>query len=355
MNCLFFWSKDLSFPPTDSVNPYGPLFARAMAQHGIHLHPGPYALTRDWLEAKRSDFDLLHVNGLHPVYLAADLETALERATGLVDALRFARAIGYRIVWTLHNLYPHERPYPDIDHMVQMAAFDIVHHVVAHCAYGAERALALFHPAKRPHVIPHGNYIDAYPNTVTRQEARARLGLADNAFVYLYFGAARPYKGIERLIETFRSIAGSEDHLLIAGSTWLVPEYGVSIQASISQEDRITAVLPGFIPSKDCQLYFNAADVVVLPYADVLTSGTVLMAFTFSRPVVVPALGCLPEYVDASTGLLFDQTEDDGLAEALTQARTLDLKPMERAARTQAERLNWESIAEQFAALYREG
>ncbi|MEZ4597387.1 MAG: glycosyltransferase [Chloroflexota bacterium] len=54
------------------------------------------------------------------------------------------------------------------------------------------------------------------------------------------------------------------------------------------------ALLPGNVPDDRMQVFLRAADVMVLPYRDVLTSGSAILAMTFGLPVVAPRIGCLP-------------------------------------------------------------
>ena len=65
------------------------------------------------------------------------------------------------------------------------------------------------------------------------------------------------------------------------------------------------------------QMYLRAADAVVLPYKDVLTSGSAILAMTFGQPVIAPAIGCLPESLGAEGTILYDPSTPDGLERAL--------------------------------------
>jgi glycosyltransferase involved in cell wall biosynthesis len=354
MRVLFFWTKAKTLSLADCLNPYGPLLAGAMEKIDIHFESADYAFERGWLEKKRRDFDVLHVNWLHPFYWSDDLGSSEKRLNHFVDNVYYARSLGYRIVWTLHNLYPHERPYPDLDQLARQAMCEVSDAVVAHCHYAADRARELFHLDDRLRVIPHGNYIDAYPNTISKEDAREELGLPPGAFVYLFFGHARPYKGIEGLIEAFRTIAGKEDRLVLAMNSGLFSEYGEKIERSVEDDPRIRSFTRSFFKTDDCQIYFNAADTVVLPFVDVLTSGSAILALSFGKPVVLPRLGCMPEVANDSMGEMFDPKGPDDLTKAMSDIRSRDLEAVSRAAYERAEALDWDGIARQFAELYQQ-
>ena len=58
-----------------------------------------------------------------------------------------------------------------------------------------------------------------------------------------------------------------------------------------------------FVPNDKVNLYFSAADVVVLPYKSATQSGVVPIAYHFNKPVVVTDVGGLSEIVnDGKTG-----------------------------------------------------
>ena len=69
----------------------------------------------------------------------------------------------------------------------------------------------------------------------------------------------------------------------------------------------------GAVPDDRMQVYLRAADAVVLPYRDVLTSGSAILAMTFGQPVIAPAIGCLPESLGSEGTILYDADAPDGL------------------------------------------
>jgi beta-1,4-mannosyltransferase len=353
MNVRFFWEAGDDFTLAHRGNPYGPLLAIAMAKLGHAFFPGNYDFTRKWLDASREDSDVLHINWLHHFYRAADLETSVRNLKRFTNNLQHAHSLGYQIVWTFHNLYPHERPFPEIDHDAQGMMCQVADEVIAHCQYAADRCSELFYRPDHLSVIPHGNYIDAYPSEVTKANARERLGIPSDARVYAFSGNARPYKGIDRLVDTFRQIAQPGEHLLLMMRHFpLNPQYALDYVELAKGSDNITAVSSDFFERSEFQNYMNAADVAVLPFVDVLTSGSAILALSFGLPVVLPQLGCLPELVNQDQGFLFDPSDPDGLRDALLATREADLQTMSTHALNRAKELDWDTIAASMANLY---
>lgn len=354
MNVRFFWEAGGDFSLAHRGNPYGPLLAHAMQARGITFSAGDYAFTKQWLDDVRATDEVLHINWLHHFYKADDLASSIRSLTRFTDNLQYAERLGFRIVWTFHNLYPHERPYPAIDHDAQIMMCQVADEVIAHCRYAADQCRDRFHRRGHLTVVPHGNYIDAYPNEISREAARRQLGLPPNARVYVFVGNARPYKGIDRLVETFRRIAAPDEHLLLMMRHFRFnPQYALDYVEMAQDAPNVTAVSSDFFERSEFQTYLNAADCAVLPFVDVLTSGSAILALSFGLPLILPRLGCLPELISANEGILFDPSDPQGLESALVAARTMDFEAMSASAMARARQLDWSDIAATVSDLYR--
>jgi glycosyltransferase involved in cell wall biosynthesis len=353
MNVRFFWEAGGDFTLAHRGNPYGPLMAIAMQKQGITFLPGDYDFKRKWLEEARESSQVLHFNWIHHFYKGDDLGSVVGNLKRFTDNLQFAKRLGFKIVWTFHNLYPHERRFPEIDHDVQIMMCQVADEVVVHCQYAADRCAELFYRLDHLTVVPHGNYIDAYPNDISKVEARERLGISPDACVYVFTGNARPYKGIDKLVEAFREMAEPRDHLVLMMRHFRFNlQYALDYVEMAKGSANITAVSSDFFERDEFQTYLKAADVAVLPFVDVLTSGSAILALSFGLPVILPRLGCLPELVTEKEALLFDPSEPDGLQAALETARTLNLDEMSKYALTRAKDLDWDPIAARISTLY---
>jgi glycosyltransferase involved in cell wall biosynthesis len=199
-------------------------------------------------------------------------------------------------------------------------------------------------PEGRVYVIPHGLY-DQYQK-ISRGDARRKLGL-DGDYVILSFGLIRPYKGIPNLIRAFgelpEDVAG-RSRLLIAGEIWEDREAVTQAMAGCKYRDRIRLV-DDYIPDDDIPLYFNAADVVALPYTRASQSGVAHIAMAFGRPIVVSKVGGLAESMADYSGTYFVPPGDatairDALLKLFAE-RPADFEPPKR---------GWEVIKEKYDA-----
>ena len=131
------------------------------------------------------------------------------------------------------------------------------------------------------------------------------------------------------------------------------PGYLESVRRLAAACPRVVVRTYARAPSEDIPLIMRAADTIVLPFVATTTSGTLMLALSWGRPVVAPALGCLPAMVDPAAGILYDPIVPDALGDALTAIRGCDPAAASRAALACARRCDWDRIAALTLAAYR--
>ncbi len=160
-------------------------------------------------------------------------------------------------------------------------------------------------PPEKIHVIPHGLY-DQYGELLDIKEARKSLSINDD-FVILSFGLIRKYKGTPYLISAFEQLPSDilkKSRLLIVGEIWEDRKELLDQIKASPFHDKITLV-DEYVPDEKVNLYFSAADVVVLPYLRASQSGIAHIAMSFGKPVVVSEVGGLKESMAKYEGTSF--------------------------------------------------
>src|SRR5258707_4145571 len=149
--------------------------------------------------------DILHFHWLHPYMIRHSSLATLLRSIRLIAELSFLKLAGQRIVWTVHNLKNHENHHVMIERWFTKRFASLASAVITHSQHARTETAAAFdiRDSNRIHVVPHGNYIGSYPNTVSVREARAQIGLAQDSFVFLFLGRIHPYKGVNELLGAF--------------------------------------------------------------------------------------------------------------------------------------------------------
>lgn len=331
-------------------NPYQTLLRDALAANEVSVVMLDGLPSSQWLRDNRDRVQILHYHWLSGLYMNRFL-TPLQ-IVRFINHFRSARALGFRTVWTAHNILPHRPVFPPLDKAIRRLMMKEADAVIAHCEFGRRELLARF-PRRGPvTVIAHGHHRDVYPDTISRVDARRRLGLAADKFVYLALGNITAYKGLDELIAVFKKTAGKDDTLIVAGRNR--NKRVVSQLTKAAGDDTRIRIRANYIPVEEMQVYFRSADVMVAPFKQVLTSSSVIAGLTFDLPQIVPALGCLPELVTPDAGIVYDPQDSSGLERALVNIKLRDQDPMRAAARDIIDGLNWDTIGHQTANVYRE-
>ena len=223
-----------------------------------------------WWRALLGRYDVLHVHW--PELLVRDRRriARLAKRRALDALLIRLRLLRVPIVWTAHNLEPHE-PGPPAE----------------------QRSLERFHRAVTLVIrLNPTTQVDGPQPVVTILHGHYRAQFAEYEHPptepgrLLYFGIIRPYKGVDRLLDAFRALADPDVSLRVVGH----PHAGQReiVEAATDVDPRITADLR-FVEDAQLAEEFGRSEVVVLPYRENMhNSGVVLVALSLDRPVLVP-------------------------------------------------------------------
>jgi glycosyltransferase involved in cell wall biosynthesis len=344
------------YPDYRKANLYQELLRRSLDPR-FTVHFAAIEDARTMLATNKLDRHLIfHLHWEDAVFTGIEAGAeAWSSARRMVEALERLVDEGGSLLWTIHNDRPHRNRFPDAYRELrrglgQLADLCVVHGPSAAAALVAADGL----PEDRLVVIPHGHYGDAYDFEQGERDAtRAKLQLPQHKRVFLLFGRLDSYKGITRLLEAFARL-DEDAHLVIAGHA-----VGDALQpledVSAGVRERIV-VRAGFVPETEVPSLFAAADVVVLPYEEIFTSGGLLLALSAARPVIAPDVPTLADVVrDGREGWLFTPRSTASLAAALSAACRIDAAGLARlgsAACRTAHAYPWSRSGRMTSALY---
>jgi glycosyltransferase involved in cell wall biosynthesis len=274
------------------------------------------------------------------------------------------RKLGKRFVYTAHDVLPHDAKIMSLEH-----AHWLYHQAEALFVHGESLKQLLtdrfdVDPAL-VHVIPHGNYnfISDVPGPWERRRARESFGLQEDDSVVLFFGLIRDYKGIDTLLEACRIVReqglrpGQRLKLLIAGRVywdhWNEGGYDRLIEDA-GLKDTVQLHLE-HIAMPDIARFFNAADVVAVPYKRGSQSGVLRLAYSFGKPAVATRVGSLSELPAADLTRFVPPEDPRAFADALRELLMdpVAARDLGRRARTYADtELSWDRIAATTRAVY---
>jgi len=260
------------------------------------------------------------------------------------------KKLGFVIVWTVHNVMPHE---PQTSNDRKTAAFlaSEADAKIVHSSYTIEQMKELYFDTERAAVIPHGNYIDVYPRNMSRADARKRLQISSDKKVILFFGNIRSYKGVDDLLDAYRRTGNAKTCLVIAGSC---DDSKLRRRIIESQSTMNIIFYDGRVRDEDVEVYFNACDLVCLPFKSITTSGSALLALSYGKPLVAPSQGSLLD-MPKDVGYFYDPHAKNALEVALAMAlKDKELAKRCRKAFAYAQTLSWDRIALETYELYQE-
>jgi len=335
-----------SLPPPIAANPYQRLLYEQLERHGLPLEPVE-RLRATWLWSARRRGGRLHFHWPQPYYHDERLRGAASwpRLALFAGRLAAARALRYRVAWTVHQVYPHETPDRRLDRLagrLLAAASDVL---IVHDDATATAVARELGRSRGVHVLPHPAYTGAYPDGRPRADARASLGLAETTFAFLCFGHLRPYKGIEHLLEEFAALDAPGAVLIVAGPP-VDQACAAAVRRAAAADPRIVTLLEHVADERVADLH-AAADAAVVARPDGGTSGALALAVTFGLPVVAAAA-----YADriGEAGRTFRPGEPGSLRAALEDAMADRDAPRGTAAPPPAP--SWEEIGARTAALF---
>lgn len=346
--------------PTYAWNPYLRMLAASLTEVGVPSEvvsswPQRAPILGAWQAQRRPE--VVHLHWVHD-FLGGSRGVPTRRNVRWFDwQLRLLKARGVRLVWTVHNLKGHEAGDDPNDALAHRQLIEHCDAIILHCEYAREALIEMYRPSaaarQRLHVLPHGNYVKHYAVDIDRHEARRQLRLPDDARVFAFVGAIRGYKNVGQLLDAFTRLPqlGPDARLMICGKP-LPNKLGRELEQRAAADPRIILRLDR-VPEEELSAILRAADVAVLPFRNILTSGSAILAMSHGRPVVAPAMGCLPATLPAEASILYDPDAADGLSRALKTAVHADLEEMGRKARAYADTLDWGPIAAATARLYR--
>ncbi|MBI2439810.1 MAG: glycosyltransferase family 4 protein [Lentisphaerae bacterium] len=261
---------------------------------------------------------------------------------------------GVRIVWTVHNINDHEDRHA-VPHRIGMVCIArMANAIVAHSEWAKNELTKMARIANsvKIFVVPHGNFIGLYGNSISRTAARQELGIDDSRLVFLFLGKIRRYKGVLELVEAFNKFGRSDCELLIAGAPF-DSLLEAEIKAKLKSRKNIR-FYSGVVPDDKVQVYMNACDVAVFPFRRITTSASVVLAMSFGRACIAPRLGGLPEIVNEKGAILYDAGDGSGLERCLNEAfiHRPELDAMGTSNLRRAEHWGWDRIGKMTMDIY---
>src|SRR5437763_1184549 len=245
----------------------------------------------------------------------------------------YYKLLSKRVVFTAHNVNAGKRDRNDswLNRISLKVQYSLCDHVFVHTDGMKSEMTSEFRiPESKVSVIPFGINNTVPSTSLSSAEAKRQLGTSGGDKALLFFGNIAPYKGLEYLISAFAELLNKDRsyRLIIVGKPKGSEGYWKQIHQGIARSgirDRVIERIE-YIPDEETELFFKAADVLILPYTRVFQSGVLFLGYSFGLPAIASDVGTLKEeIIEGQTGFVFKPQDSSDLAKTIWRYFTTEL------------------------------
>jgi beta-1,4-mannosyltransferase len=317
------YQKILILPDAGLENPFQQQMIHFLQNNGFEVTVGEKRkFAGIYKTVKKHNPEIVYFDWVHSFIISRSLIWSyIKSFLFILEIIYLSSVKKIPIIHTLHNVQNHIQLRLNLERVVYGFFLKRCSKIRVYSEEVRQEAIYKFNILPdRIYVIQDIPYHQYYSNYCTKKESRDHLNIAESAFVFLFFGRIKMYKGLENLIQSFLSMSKPDDCLLIAGEN-PDQEYRVKLQNLSGKNPRILW-FDRFITKDEVQYFFNAANVVVLPFIRIDHSGTIDLAMSFSKPVITLKTDSTKVLLAHQEILLFDKPQD--LTECLIKVRQIN-------------------------------
>lgn len=304
--------------------------------------------------------DIVHLHWIESLFIAYDRKntfflTVIITAIYINVLITLKFILRKKLVITLHNIVPHRRLYPSLEHRIFKFSLDLADNVIVHNNYSKKLAIQTYDlESNKLSIIPHGHFFSNYPNTLSKNESRNVLGIPNNYFVFLFLGSLNYYKGIPELLEVFSNVLKENEKIFLIITGLCLDNDLIETLKKFSDKFKTNSLIKiCYVADEEIQVFMNASDVGVLPFRTITTSGSLLLYMSFKKPVIVPDLEPIQELLGDS-GIYYKNSDNEDLMREILKTKNgfYDLKSISVKLNNLAEDYSWDDIAEETIKIY---
>ncbi|MGI8351373.1 glycosyltransferase [Niallia circulans] len=338
------------YPKKNLTNKYNELFSESLEANNIEVKNFIWKFSvngfRNIFLMKKGD--IFHFHWLHTLYNNSNLIIFFFKICYSYLFICLLKLKGVKIVWTMHNLYPHEYINKTIENRFRKWVVKNCNLIFALGDSYKHEIISNFEvPEEKIKIIKHGHYKDKYGKG--KENLKKKYGIRKDECLFLFIGQIRPYKGIENLIDSFSHKSIQNSKLIIAGN----PTNEMKGKLEKIDKENILKILK-FIPDEEMVDLINSCDFVILPYQNVTMSGTAILALTYNKPIIISSSPLIREYLDESVAIFYDNENPENLYQAINQAEISKSKFKYENFEKLKGKLDWNNIAKKAIKSYKE-
>lgn len=319
-----YFRKILILPDAGTKNPFQYLLIDFLRKNGLNVFVAQkLKLFNIYSAVNKTNPDVVYFDWIHSLILGKSmLVTLIKSMVFLLEIIYLYYIKSIPIIHTAHNIQNHKGLRLKPEKVIYQFFLLRCDKIRVYSEAVKKEVIRIFGISpERIFVIQDVPFHHYYPNTSTKKDSRLNLGFKEDDFLYLFFGRIEPYKGIENLIRAFLEMVQHNDYLIIAGEN-LDKDYLLKLK-NLSAGHANIIWHNEFIEKDSVQYFFNAADIVVLPFTRIDHSGSIDLSLSFAKPVITLATEAICSLLAHQHFLLFQDSAQ--LAGLMCSAKQLDL------------------------------
>jgi beta-1,4-mannosyltransferase len=302
-------------------NPYQNLIIKGLNACNVEVIKIPGRKFFPLLQIWKVKPDVLHIFWPHDLYIGKNKITALIKQISLLITLPILKTT--KAVYSADNLISHEIGKISVKaEKLWISRILEKCHGIVFMSNAARETYINFYGQLPPNqvIIPHVNFESVYINNMDMATCRTKLDIKTNK-VFCLIGRIHPYKGIVEVINAFKSLQNDQVTLLICGKCSSEAYMRELINACGDLYQNNIKIINLYIPNDLMQVYINAADYLILNYADKpINPGTAILALTFNKPVIAKADNVIQEVLGYDYNFYFTEQETLSIKNAMQGA-----------------------------------
>ena len=226
--------------------------------------------------------DVWHVHWPEAPLNASGIINKIIGITKLLMKLLICKIWMIKIVWTVHNITPHEYDNNRMVYFFYLVLSYLCDGFIFLSDHSYKEFTLRYRKITNVAIIPHGHYKDY----ITRFSEQYNVKKTRTKNL-LYFGQIREYKNIPKLIEVHNDSANTKYTLLVAGSVHS-NELKNKILDKIKDTKKSVIFKDKFLTDAELLEACRHSCAVILPYEKITNSGSLLYALSVNLPVIIP-------------------------------------------------------------------
>jgi len=203
------------------------------------------------------------------------------------QTIRRIKKSGGRVVWTVHDLYPHNlelRKSAYLKHFMNRFTSEI-DAAISLTTSGIDQIRQYFPSLDKLniHVAHHPHYRQVLRNGSYNLTARADLGIGPEQRTFSFIGTLRPNKRPDLVADGFANLPADKYYLIMAGGA--APSTQDALTKKLSKQSNVKLDFRR-ISEEEIVRFYSVTDIFVFPGTDYLNSGTIYTALSLNVPVI---------------------------------------------------------------------